>query len=275
MVLAVLAAGCIKFDSAGRRLVGGAIDTARSRQPTLDSMATALFTNAGAGVDTLHRHVNSALDQLGRQLELVLDRSLDSVEARALRAEDSLAAFIDEKARVRFNRLLSENLALVRDTVRHAVGVWSGGLRAAIDDSIAPALGRSLSGIADSAIGRLSAGLDTNGRLGVALVAMSDRVVRQAVLALADQSQKSTPWWVYALGAAGGLIVISVVGYFVLALKKQVREREEALRLVGRAIQERNDVQLAGRVKALALEHGVEPSLHSFLGQNRLLVEHT
>jgi len=97
-------------------------------------------------------------------------------------------------------------------------------------------------------------------------------VVRQAIVAISKQTQRTTPWWVWAGASLVALSLVVGIGRFLLLWHRQYHARDEALRLLGRAIQEHGDPALAGRVKQLALQRGVEPWLHEYVDQQRLLV---
>lgn len=271
-VVAVLTGGCIQWSSIGRSLGGGIVQGARGRQATLDSLARGVVIAAGQGVDSMRDHLSRAVDVLGAQVAARLDTTLDSVEQRAKRMEDTLGAFLDGPARERLARLLSSNIALVRGDVRAAIEEWAAALDTAIDSSLGPSLRGTTAGLVDTATLRLAMSLDTSGALAGQLVAISDRIVRQAVRSLAEESaNQETPRWAWFLAAGLVLIVAAVVGRFVLALKRELRNRELSMNLMGYTIQESRDPLLADRVRGLAQQHGVENYLHGYLAERRLL----
>ena len=272
IVLAGLLTACAAIGSK-------AVEGINARRDTLASAvrpaAKAFVAEAGKTFeDSVKDRLIRTTGQVGDRLEETLKHVSDSLEHRVRRIEDSLAWFVGNPAKDAFGKLLTANLDLLRGSLRKSVKLWAADLSSALD-SLLPGVTANLAERAtDRATAALARNVDTTGALGRALVGLGDRVVRQAIEAIRDETSKKgkTPWWVWAAVAVVSLLVISAVGTFILALRRAAKRDQTSLRLMAQAIQERGDKSLARRVKTLAAEHGVEPDLHQFLERNRLLV---
>ena len=272
LALAVLLTGCAAIGSK-------AVEGVNARRDTLASAirpaAKAFVTEAGkAFEDSVKERLVRTTGAVGDRLEETLRHASDSLEHRIRRIEDSLAWFVGNPAKDAVGSLMTPNLDLLRASLRKSLGIWVSDLSHALDSLLPEVTANLTERATNRATAALARNVDTTGALGLALVRLGDRVVRQAVEAIRDESNKTdkTPWWVWATVAVVGVLVICAVGTFILALRRAARRDQTSLRLMARAIQERGDKTLARRVETLAVEHGVESDLHKFLERHRLLV---
>ena len=272
VVLTGLLTGC---SAIGSKVVDGV----NARRDTLASAirpaAKAFVAEAGRTFDdSVKDRLVRATGEIGDRLERTLQHVSDSLERRVRRIEDSLAWFVGNPARDAVSNLLTPNLDLVRESLRKSVRIWVSDFSHTLD-SLLPAVTANLAERATTrATATLARDVDSSGALGRAVVGLGDRVVRQAIEAIRDETHKKgkTPWWVWAGVAIIAVLVICAVGTFILALRRAAKRDETSLRLMAQAIQEKGDKTLARRVRTLAAQHGVEPDLHKFLERNRLLV---
>ncbi len=216
--------------------------------------------------------VGSIGDTLRAKSEAIVSLLLDSLEIRALRIEDSLTVFLKRDAEAALNELISSKIAIIRDSIDGALDKWLNTLSGSLDSELKLAAGNALSHTTMQALDSLAAGLDSTGAVGQAVVALGDRVVRQAIKAIGEETEK-TPWWVWAIVAVVVILVALSVGRFILALRRDKQRSETSLRLVGKAISDRDDKDLAASVKSMAQQQGVEPWLREFLDREGLLVK--
>jgi hypothetical protein len=256
-----------------------AIEGVNARRDTLASAvrpaAKAFVAEAGkAFEDSVKERLVRTTGAVGDRLEETLRHASDSLEHRIRRIEDSLAWFVGNPAKDAVGSLMTPNLDLLRASLRKSLGIWVNDLSHAVDSLLPEVTANLTERATNRATAALARNVDTTGALGRAVVGLGDRVVRQAIEAIRDESNKKgkTPWWVWATVAVVGVLVICAVGTFILALRRAAKRDQTSLRLMAQAIQERGDKTLARRVSSLAAEHGVEPQLHQFLKQHRLLV---
>ena len=197
-----------------------------------------------------------AVKRLSASARTAVGLLLDAVQGHVVRLGDSLTGA--------GRRAVVEYLAIARDSGAAAVDLWASHVTSLAERRLTVALA--------SALDSLGSGLEPRGPVGGAVVRLGDRVVRQAIVAISEQTQRTTPWWVWAGASLVALSLVAGIGRFLLLWHRQYHARDEALRLLGRAIQEHDDPALAGRVKQLALQRGVEPWLHEYVDQQRLLV---
>ena len=241
-------------------------------QEVVRPMTRAAVDEAGITLEeTVAPRLGRIVDSLAQNVEPIVARIMggatDSVELLVSHLTDSLTHFIRDDVNAALSTILSENMPIVRDSIDRALVRWIETLAQSADSFLRPTLAKT----ADSALAQLAVSFDTSGAVGKALLTLTASVVDRAIAQL--QPGENTPAWVWVLFAALGLVVISIVGRFIIALKQALRERDESLKVVSLAIkQHKDDVGLAEEVKTLALQRGVESSLHRFLEEERLLV---
>ncbi|MGH7675457.1 MAG: hypothetical protein ACREMV_09310 [Gemmatimonadales bacterium] len=224
-----------------------------------DTLTAAARQLAGAATGGLARGVRDSLRP-----------GLDSTLAGL---EHSLAAFVATALSDSLSQLLSRNVALLRDAGGAGLQAWARSLAASVRTDLTPALGTATETVVSRAMDALAQNL-AGPRLRAAVASLADSVVTQALATIGRESQRPStrlPWWVWALAIGFGLAVLSLIGLFIVGVKR-LRERETSLRLMALAVREQGDPAVKSRVKELAIEHGVEPSLHAFLRDQRLLL---
>jgi len=266
-----LPSGCHKI---GQQVAEGVNARKDTLADAVRPLARALVAQAGRTFDdSVRAHLVKATGEMGHRVGATLDSALQNLQRQVRLLEDSLGWFVANPGRDAVHALLTPTLAELRSSLRTSIGLWVGDFSRAIDSVLSDATARLADRAAGQATQSLARNVDSTGPLGRAVVRLGDQVVRQAIRAIRDESDKQkTPWWVWAVVAVVAVLVIVAVGTFILRLRGTKRRHEESLRAMAQAIKERNDPVLAKRVKTLAVEHGVEPSLHRFLEEQRLLV---
>lgn len=273
-IVVVLSLSC----SVGRSIGRGAAEGLEERSDTLAAVSREIVEAAGkAFADSVAPRLERAAGNIADTIKLVLDsaatRALAGVETRVRRLGDSLTAFLATDARDSLGVLLSHNVRLLRDSINVAVDEWITTLATSVESHLAAAVGHVADSAASRALVQLAASFDTSGTVGPALEDLGDRVVSRAIAAIARETEGGFGAVFWVLVIVVGLIVVSLVGRFIIELKRGVKDREDSLRIVSYAVQESRDAGLTHRVKELATQQGVEPWLNRFLNEKRLLLE--
>lgn len=275
VLVSLLALSCA---AVGSGIVDGVHNNREKLADAVRPVSRAAVEEAGrAFQDSVQPKLGTAVatvaDSLRPQLRTILAGLLDTLEFRAGRLEDSLATWIAGSADTAVQRLLAHNVRLVRDSIDRALGVWLGTVSASLESELWPGAARAADEIAARTLDTLAATVDSTGVLGRAIVGLGDRVVRQAIQAIREETQRATPWWVWLGLGLFVAVVLAIIGLFAIAARRELARGKTSLRIVTRAIQEANDTRLAARVKSLASDQGVEPWLWSFLTRERLLLQ--
>lgn len=273
ILVMLLLGALVACRSVGRQLVEGVHARKDTLAEAIRPAAHALVAEAGRTFDdSVRSRLVKATGEVGDRLEVSVNRAVSNLDRRVRLMEDSLGWFIANPGRDALHNLLTPNLDALRASLRGSIRLWISDLSRSIDSLLPDVTARLVDRAATRVSLSLANNVDSTGALGKAVVRLGDQVVRQAIKAIRQETSRKTPWWVWAAVAVAAALVISIVGTFILKLSSAKHQREASLRAMAQAIRERNDPVLAKRVKALAVEHGVEPSLHHFLEEQRLLI---
>lgn len=278
IVLITVALIHLSCKSLGRKAVEGISERRDTLAAAVRPAARAAVEEMGGAFrDSVRPKLEDAVAGIGQTArpiaDSLLDSLLDSLETRVERLQDSLEVFVAGEASDAVKELLRKNMHALSVLGDSAIAQWTATLAARLDSPLAAAAGRATSSMTGQALDTVGARLDSTRNLSAAVESLGARVVRQAIGVIAEETRRKPPWWVWAGVIAFGLVVVSLVGRFVLALVRENRRRETSLRVVARAIQERGEHDVVERVKGLASEQGVEGWLHDFLRERRLLLE--
>jgi len=217
--------------------------------------------------------VGAVSDELRPQLDTMVTVALDSLETRVNRLEDSLTALISERANEALQTLIAENSTVLRDSVDRAIAIWLERITNTLDSDLRPVAANAVGDAAARALNRLTTTIDSTGALGQAVVALGDRVVRQAIQAIREETERGVPWWVWLIFALVAAAIVSIIGRFIIAILRERDRGKTTLRLVAQVIKERKDPTLTEAVKQLTRPQGVEPWFRAFLADEHLLVQ--
>lgn len=279
LVAACLAAASLGATAGCSSIGSGVADGLHQERGKLaevaDTAGGAAVRGAGRSfADSVRPELLAAIDSAGHRLrDSLVVRTLDELEGRALRMEDSLAAFVAGRGNEAVRTLVTGSLDEARGSIDASVARWMATLSASVDSQLRLAVAAAAAEAAGRALDSMGARLDSSRSLGLAVEELGGRVVQRAIDVIRENTERDTPWWVWA---GGGLVVLALlagIGRFVLGLVAESRRREASLRIVARAIQERGATDVADRVRGLATQQGMEGWLNRFLEERRLLVE--
>lgn len=260
-LVAVALAGC--FDRWGASLGNSVVNAVKKRsgevvQPITDSV--------GAQLPRVYR------DSLKPRVDSLVTGLFDTVQVRQGRMQDSLATYLEGRLNRSVNRLLTDNIGLVRDSVDRALAVWLNTAGNRLRAEVVPLAGELSSSAVSHAVASLDSGI--KGPLRSTLIAL----VREMADTIRAEARKSSqevvePWYKRVGTLAkiiAGAIVLAVLagGIFVWAA---LRRSRKALEAVTTAIHDRGDDDLRAAVKAAATQRQVEDYLHDFLEKRDLL----
>lgn len=251
--------------------VSEAADSLEASVPSLVGKAGKAFEDSVG--PRLERTAGGIADTVGTSLRANVDSVTKSLEATISRLQDSLKVFVAEDANRATQKLLAANVSLLSDSVDKSLERWLATVATTVEERVGPAANRVGSAAAKAVLDTLSANIGPEGKVGKSVVNLADSVVTRAIQAIGRTTGRETPWWVYGGIGLVVLALIASIGRFILSLHRNLKNSQDALRVVGLAIYDQPNYEVAGQVKEQAKRLGIEPWLNKFLRERRILLD--
>ncbi len=256
----VLLSGWACWNKWGQDFGSGVVNQARDRGgEVLGPLRDSVVALAGRTYD----------DSIRPRLDSTLTSLLDTLQRRVVRLEDTTAVQIQGSLNLALQRMLAQNMALLRDSMQRSLAL--------VADSLRPHFIPLLADGADSATARavrvLNEGLDgpLRATLLSLVVEISDSVRSAARRTVQEPVFTSLIGRLGLIGGliAGGLIAAVIAALIIISLG--LRNSRRALEAVTVAVQQQGTPELKRAVRDRAAARKVEGWLHAYLAKKDLL----